>query len=58
VVLVGETIIEMILRPFYDNDLVLVERWLEASHVKPWHEQPEDWLYEVSHKGLGQKMIA
>ena len=54
----GETIIEMILRPFYDNDLVLVERWLEASHVKPWYEQPEDWLYEVSHKGLGQKMIA
>ncbi|MGE5677086.1 MAG: GNAT family N-acetyltransferase [Pseudomonadota bacterium] len=39
---------ELILRPFYDNDIVLFERWLEAGHVKPWYEHPEHWLQELN----------
>lgn len=41
---------ELILRPFYDNDLLLFDQWLEASHIKPWYEHPEDWLHELNNR--------
>jgi len=41
---------ELILRPLYDNDIVLLGGWLEASHVKPWYEHPEDWLHELNNR--------
>lgn len=41
---------ELILRPFYDNDIALFGQWLEASHVKPWYEHPEHWLHELNNR--------
>ena len=38
---------ELTLRPFFDNDMALMERWLYADHVKPWYEHPLDWLKEL-----------
>lgn len=35
------------LRPFYDNDMALMERWLYRGHIKPWYEHPLDWLKEL-----------
>lgn len=40
----------LILRPFYDNDIVLFERWLETDHVKPWYDHPQDWLHELKNR--------
>ncbi|MBP7331706.1 MAG: Aminoglycoside N(6')-acetyltransferase type 1 [Firmicutes bacterium ADurb.Bin373] len=41
---------ELILRPLYDNDIVLLERWLAAGHVQPWYEHPGDWLRELNNR--------
>ncbi len=38
---------EIRLYPFADGDVALLERWLQAEHVKPWFEHPADWLREV-----------
>lgn len=40
----------LILRPFFENDMALMRRWLYAEHVKPWYEQPEDWLKELQER--------
>ncbi len=41
---------ELTLRPFFENDIALMERWLIADHVKPWYENPEDWLNELNNR--------
>ena len=38
---------DVALRPFEDDDLPRLRRWLAADHVRPWFEQPEDWMAEV-----------
>ena len=38
---------ELTLRPFFDNDIVLMNRWLYAGHVSPWYEHQEDWMNEL-----------
>ena len=38
---------QLLLRPFFDDDMSLLERWLRAEHVKPWYEKPEEWLEEI-----------
>ena len=39
---------QLTLRPFFDGDTALMERWLYADHVKPWYEHPGDWLREIA----------
>lgn len=39
---------QLTLRPLFDGDTALLERWLHAGHVKPWYEHPADWLREVA----------
>ena len=41
---------ELTLRTFFENDIALMDRWLEAGHVKPWYEDPEDWLYDLNNR--------
>lgn len=41
---------KLTLRPFADNDTTLMERWLYAEHVKPWYEQPDEWLNEIRNR--------
>ena len=38
---------DVTLRPFEDDDLPRLRRWLAADHVRPWFEQPEAWMAEV-----------
>lgn len=38
---------DVALRPFEDDDLPRLRRWLAVDHVRPWFEQPEDWMAEV-----------
>jgi len=38
---------ELTLRPFSDDDIALMERWLRADHVRAWYEHPDDWLMEL-----------
>ena len=38
---------ELMLRPFFDGDVPLMERWLRAGHVAPWYTQPDEWLREI-----------
>jgi len=38
---------ELTLRPFFENDMTLMKRWLYADHVDPWCENPLDWLKEL-----------
>lgn len=37
----------MTLRPFRDEDIRLMERWLYAAHVALWYKHPDHWLHEV-----------
>jgi len=39
---------QLVLRPFFDGDAALMERWLYAEHVKPWFARPENWLREIA----------
>jgi RimJ/RimL family protein N-acetyltransferase len=41
---------QLILRPFSDSDVTLMERWLHAEHVAPWYELPQDWLDEIKNR--------
>lgn len=41
---------ELILRPFSDSDIALMERWLYLPHIAPWYEHPEDWLNEIRNR--------
>lgn len=45
------------LRPLNDNDVPLVEAWLNKEHVKRWYEIPHiaghhqaDWMYEIGER--------
>ena len=38
---------QITLRPFWDNDISLMEIWLYLPHVAEWYEHPEHWLSEV-----------
>ncbi len=38
---------QLLVRSFFDNDTPLLERWLHTEHVKPWYENPEEWLEEI-----------
>lgn len=35
------------LRPFEDEDVDLLRRWLAREHVARWYEDPEDWIAEA-----------
>ena len=35
------------LRPFFDGDIPLVEKWLRCPHVSRWYENPGAWLREM-----------
>lgn len=35
------------LRPFFDGDIALMERWLTVSHVERWYQCPDHWLREL-----------
>lgn len=41
---------ELTLRPLFENDIVLIERWLKVEHVKKWFEPTEDWLHEIKNR--------
>ncbi len=38
---------KLILRPLFDNDIALMERWLYMSHVAKWYKYPGHWLREL-----------
>ena len=37
----------LVLRPFEDRDMPLVESWLRQDHVRPWYQDPNAWLLEL-----------
>ena len=39
---------QIALRPFWDADVALMERWLYYPHVAEWYKYPEHWLNEVN----------
>ena len=41
------------LRPLFDNDIALMERWLYLAHVAKWYKHPEHWLKEL-HERRGE----
>jgi len=41
---------ELTLRPFFENDIALLKGWLKADHIKPWFEDPEDWIHEIENR--------
>ena len=38
---------KVMLRPLWDADVDLMEKWLGRSHVARWYEHPEDWMHEI-----------
>ena len=38
---------KLILWTFFDDDILLIERWLYTDHVKHWYERPLNWLKEL-----------
>lgn len=51
------------LRPLNDNDVSLVESWLNRQHVKRWYEIPllgvtiNDWMHEIEERGREFKWL-
>ena len=39
---------EVMLRPVFDDDVALIERWLAAQHIALWFEHPDHWLTELA----------
>ena len=39
---------QITLRPLWDADVTLMERWLYLPHVAKWYEHPSDWLNEIN----------
>ncbi|MDR0883455.1 MAG: GNAT family N-acetyltransferase [Oscillospiraceae bacterium] len=37
----------ILLRPFEDADVALLEQWLFAPHVAGWYAHPDQWLREI-----------
>ena len=43
-------------RPLQDNDISMIEMWLNKSHVKKWYEIPhlnitlDDWICEIKER--------
>lgn len=44
---------QLTLRPLFDNDIALMERWLYAPHVAQWYKYPDHWLNEL-HERRGE----
>jgi predicted N-acetyltransferase YhbS len=38
---------QLVLRPLWDADLSLLEKWLRMPHVAQWYAHPDDWLQEI-----------
>lgn len=38
---------QMTLRPLFDGDISLMERWLYIPHVAQWYKHPDHWLNEL-----------
>jgi len=38
---------QLTLRPLFENDIALMERWLYTPHVAKWYKHPEHWLNEL-----------
>jgi RimJ/RimL family protein N-acetyltransferase len=37
----------IVLRPFEDSDIDLLEKWLYFPHVAKWYKHPDHWLNEI-----------
>jgi RimJ/RimL family protein N-acetyltransferase len=37
----------IVLRPFEDSDVSLLEKWLYVPHVAKWYKHPDHWLEEI-----------
>lgn len=35
---------QLTLRPFFENDIALMKRWLYTPHVAKWFHYPEEWI--------------
>ena len=44
---------DAILRPFWEADIELFERWLKTEHVAKWYKHPDHWLHEVRERKVG-----
>jgi len=41
---------QLTLRPLFDGDIALMERWLYAPHVAEWYKHPDHWLNELNER--------
>ena len=41
---------QLVLRPFWEADIALMERWLFVPHVAKWYLHPADWLHELKNR--------
>ena len=41
---------QLILRPLWEIDIPLMERWLFLPHIAKWYKQPEHWMREIKER--------
>ena len=41
---------QITLRPLYENDVKLMEKWLYTPHVAQWYKHPKHWLDEINQR--------
>ena len=41
---------QIILRPLWDADIGLLEKWFYMPHIANWYEHPEDWIHEIRNR--------
>ena len=41
---------QLMLRPLWDADTILLEKWLRMPHVAKWYEHPDEWIHEINNR--------
>ena len=41
---------EIELKPFLDEDEIILDKWLDKEYIKKWYGEKEDWLDEINNR--------
>lgn len=41
---------EIVLKPLVENDIILLESWLDKEYIKKWFGDKKDWLNEINER--------
>ena len=40
----------VVLENITEEDIILIEKWLQKDYIKKWYEPINDWIYEIENR--------